>query len=40
MLSMAESSEIPYAKEKVITCYGIVGLLSLATSQRSNVARC
>lgn len=27
-----QSSEIPYAKEKVITCYGIVGLLSLATT--------
>jgi hypothetical protein len=28
----AESADIPFGREKVITCYGIIGILSLATS--------
>ncbi|KAL7420895.1 Phosphoinositide phosphatase sac1 [Cryptotrichosporon argae] len=28
----SESSDIPLGKEKVITCYGIIGILSLATT--------
>ena len=24
--------DVPFAREKVITCYGIIGILSLATS--------
>ncbi|WVQ95382.1 hypothetical protein IAU59_002479 [Kwoniella sp. CBS 9459] len=31
-MSLNETSQIPYGKEKVITCYGIVGVLSLATT--------
>lgn len=27
------SSAIPYGKEKVISCYGILGVISLATSK-------
>lgn len=26
------ASHIPFGKEKVITCYGVIGILSLATS--------
>ena len=31
--TIAESSDIPFGREKVITCYGIIGVLSLATSE-------
>ncbi|WWC92502.1 uncharacterized protein L201_007461 [Kwoniella dendrophila CBS 6074] len=31
-MSLNESSQIPFGKEKVITCYGIIGTLSLATT--------
>ncbi|WVR08761.1 hypothetical protein IAU60_005819 [Kwoniella sp. DSM 27419] len=31
-MSLNETSQIPLAKEKVITCYGILGTLSLATT--------
>ncbi len=30
---LVESSDIPFGREKVITCYGIIGVLSLATSE-------
>ncbi|WWC72748.1 uncharacterized protein I206_106712 [Kwoniella pini CBS 10737] len=31
-MSLNESSQVPFGKEKVITCYGIIGTLSLATT--------
>nr|ODN99773.1 inositol/phosphatidylinositol phosphatase [Cryptococcus depauperatus CBS 7855] len=31
-MSLNTASHIPFGKEKVITCYGIIGLLSLATT--------
>ncbi|WRT70889.1 uncharacterized protein IL334_007888 [Kwoniella shivajii] len=31
-MSLNETSQIPFGKEKVITCYGIIGVLSLATT--------
>ncbi|RSH87097.1 hypothetical protein EHS25_003586 [Saitozyma podzolica] len=31
-MALNESSEIPFGREKVITCYGILGVLSLATT--------
>jgi hypothetical protein len=32
------AGEIPYGKEKVIPCYGIIGILSLATSMSASRA--
>ncbi|KAK8850705.1 hypothetical protein IAR55_004625 [Kwoniella newhampshirensis] len=31
-MSLNETSQIPFGREKVITCYGIIGVLSLATT--------
>ncbi|WVQ86222.1 hypothetical protein IAT38_008390 [Cryptococcus sp. DSM 104549] len=31
-MALNETSQIPFGKEKVITCYGIVGIISLATT--------
>lgn len=31
-ISLSTASHIPFGKEKVITCYGIIGILSLATT--------
>ena len=33
----AENTNVPFAREKVITCYGIIGILSLATSTSSHL---
>ena len=32
----AESSDVPFGREKVITCYGIIGVVSLATSESTR----
>lgn len=37
LFSLAPNSGAPIGREKVITCFGIVGIVSLATSKYSAV---